>query len=96
MTAAQEMFSSADKIQHKPIRDDQWSDAVKCYQRAKLMTDAVRALVRAFPEQTGKSAAQIRFAIKARADSKESEARDDLHGRLELLGGGDSDREAGQ
>lgn len=89
MTAAQEMFQAADKIQHKPIRDDQWSDAVECYQRAKLMTDAVSDMVKAFAEQTGKSAAQIRFAIKARADSKESEARDDLQGRLELLGGGE-------
>ena len=89
MTAAQEMFQVADKIQHKPLTDAQWSDAVECYQRAKVMTDAVNDLVKAFAEQTGKSAAQIRFAIKARADSKESEARDDLQGRLELLGGGE-------
>ena len=84
-----EFFRDADKIQHKPLTDAQWSDAVECYQRAKLMTDAVSDLVKAFAEQTGKSAAQIRFAIKARADSKESEARDDLQGRLELLGGGE-------
>jgi len=84
-----EFFDAADKIQHKPIRDDQWAEGVECYQRAKLMTDAVSDLVKAFAEQTGKSAAQIRFAIKARADSKESEARDDLQGRLELLGGGE-------
>ncbi len=89
MSNMREFFDAADKIQHKPIRDDQWAEGVECYQRAKLMTDAVSDLVKAFAEQTGKSAAQIRFAIKARADSKESEARDDLQGRLELLGGGE-------
>ena len=89
MTAAQEMFQAADKIQHKPLTDAQWSDAVECYQRAKLMTDAVSDLVKAFAEQTGKSAAQIRKVIKARADSKESEMRDELQGTLELLGGGE-------
>ncbi len=89
MTAAQEMFHAADKIQHKPLTDAQWSDAVECYQRAKLMTDAVSDLVKAFAEQTGKSAAQIRKVIKARADSKESEMRDELQGTLELLGGGE-------
>jgi len=52
MTAAQEMFQAADKIQHKPLTDAQWSDAVECYQRAKLMTDAVNDLVKAFAEQT--------------------------------------------
>lgn len=87
MTAAQEMFSAADKIQHKPLTDAQWSDAVKCYQRAKLMTDAVSDLVKAFAEQTGKTATAIRSVLKAKADSKESEMRDDLQGRLELLGG---------
>lgn len=87
MTAAQEMFHAADKIQHKPLTDDQWSDAVECYQRAKLMTDAVSDLVKAFAEQTGKTAAQVRKVIKARADSKESEMRDELQGTLELLGG---------
>ena len=30
MTAAQEMFHAADKIQHKPLTDAQWSDAVEC------------------------------------------------------------------
>ena len=89
MTAAQEMFHAADAIQHKPIRDDQWAEGVECYQRAKLMTDAVSDLVKAFAEQTGKSAAQIRKVIKARADSKESEMRDELQGTLELLGGGE-------
>lgn len=87
--AAQQMFHEADKLQHKPISESQWSDAVECYRRAKVMNDAVSDLVKAFAEQTGKTAAQIRFAIKARADSKESEARDDLQGRLELLGGGE-------
>ena len=89
MNAATEFFRDAEQVQHKPLTDAQWSDAVECYQRAKLMTDAVSDLVKAFAEQTGKSASQIRFAIKARADSKESEARDDLQGRLELLGGGE-------
>lgn len=97
MDAATEMFRDADKIQRKPIRDDQWADGVEAYQRAKLMTDAVNDLVKEFAEQTGKTAAQIRFAIKARADGKESEARDDLQGRLELLGGGDDEeRERGR
>ena len=89
MTASTEFFRDAEKVQHKPLTDAQWSDAVECYQRAKLMADAVNDLVKAFAEQAGKTAAQIRFAIKARADSKESEARDDLQGRLELLGGGE-------
>lgn len=82
-----EFFTEADKIQHRPIRDDQWAEAVECYQRAKLMTDAVSDLVKAFAEQTGKTAAQVRKVIKARADSKESEMRDELQGTLELLGG---------
>ena len=89
MTDMREVFDAADKIQHRPLSDAQWAEAVECYQRAKIMTDAVSDLVKAFAEQTGKSSAQIRFAIKARADSKESEARDDLQGRLELLGGGE-------
>lgn len=86
-TAAKEMFQQADKIQHKPLTDAQWTDAVECYQRARVMTDGVNDLVKAFAEQTGKSAAQIRKVIKARADSKESEMRDELQGTLELLGG---------
>lgn len=85
--AAQQMFHEADKIQHRPIRDDQWAEAVECYQRAKLMTDAVSDLVKAFAEQTGKTAAQVRKVIKARADSKESEMRDELQVTLEPLGG---------
>lgn len=89
MSNMREFFDAADKIQHKPIRDDQWAEGVECYQRAKLMTDAVSDLVKAFAEQTGKSAAQIRKVIKARADSKESEMRDELQGTLELLGGGE-------
>jgi hypothetical protein len=82
-----EFFRDADKIQHKPLTDAQWSDAVECYQRAKLMTDAVSDLVKAFAEQTGKTTTQIRKVIKARADCKESEMRDELQGTLELLGG---------
>ena len=89
MTAAKEMFQAADKIQHKPIREDQWAEGVECYQRAKLMTDAVSDLVKAFAEQTGKTTTAIRSVLKAKADSKESEMRDDLQGRLELLGGGE-------
>ena len=89
MTAANEFFRDAEQVQKTPISESQWAEGVECYQRAKIMTDAVSDLVKAFAEQTGKSAAQIRFAIKARADSKESEARDDLQGRLELLGGGE-------
>lgn len=88
MDAAKEFFRDAEQVQNKPISESQWAEGVECYQRAKLMTEAVSDLVKAFAEQTGKTAAQIRFAIKARADSKESEARDDLQGRLELLGGG--------
>lgn len=38
MDAANEMFRAADKVQHKPLSDDQWADAVECYQRTKLMT----------------------------------------------------------
>ena len=89
MTAAQEMFSAADKIQHKPISESQWAGGVECYQRAKLMTDVVSDLVKAFAEQTGKTTTAIRSVLKAKADSKESEMRDDLQGRLELLGGGE-------
>ena len=84
-----EFFRGADVIQHKPLTDAQWSDAVECYQRAKLMTDAVSDLVKAFAEQTGKTTTAIRSVLKAKADSKESEMRDDLQGRLELLGGGE-------
>ena len=73
--AATAYFASAAEIQKRPISDAQWADAVEAYQRAKLM------------KQSGNTSAQIRFALKARADSKESEARDDLQGRLELLGG---------
>lgn len=89
MDKANEFFRDAESVQHTEISIAQWAEAVECYQRAKLMTDAVSDLVKAFAEQTGKTAAQIRFAIKVRADNKESEARDDLHGRLELLGGGE-------
>ena len=89
MSNMREFFDAADKIQHKPIRDDQWAEGVECYQRAKLMTDAVSDLVKAFAEQTGKTTTAIRSVLKAKADSKESEMRDDLQGRLELLGGGE-------
>ena len=89
MTAAQEMFQAADKIQHKPMTDAQWSDAVECYQRAKLMTDAVNDLIKAFATQSGKKAASIRKVLVARAGCKESEMRDELQGTLELLGGGE-------
>ena len=85
---ANEMFRAADKIQHKPLRDDQWADAVEFYQRAKSQTDALNDLIKAFAEQTGKPSASIRKVLKARADSKESEMRDELQGTLELLGGG--------
>lgn len=87
--AATAYFASAAEIQKRPISDAQWADAVEAYQRAKLMKDAVDDLVKAFAQQSGNTSAQIRFALKARADSKESEARDDLQGRLELLGGGE-------
>ena len=87
--AATAHFASAAEIQKRPISDAQWADAVEAYQRAKLMKDAVDDLARkAFAQQSGNTSAQIRFALKARADSKESEARDDLQGRLELLGVG--------
>ena len=89
MNDMREFFAEADKIQHRPLSDAQWAEAVECYQRAKIMTDAVSDLVKAFAEQTGKSSAQIRKVIKARADSKESEMRDELQGTLELLGGGE-------
>lgn len=85
--AARALFDGADKIQHRPLSEAQWVDAVECYQRAKVMTDSVSDLVKAFAEQTGKSSAQIRKVIKARADSKEEEMRDELQGTLELLGG---------
>ena len=89
MNTATEFFRDAEQVQHKPISESQWSDAVECYQRAKLMTDAVSDLVKAFAEQTGKTTTAIRSVLKAKADSKESEMRDDLQGRLELLGGGE-------
>lgn len=87
MTAANEFFRDAEQVQKTPISESQWAEGVECYQRAKIMTDAVSDLVKAFAEQTGKSSAQIRKVIKARADSKESEMRDELQGTLELLGG---------
>lgn len=85
--AARNYLDGAAELQPRPISDAQWADAVEAYQRAKLMKDAVDDLVKAFAQQSGNTSAQIRFALKARADSKESEARDDLQGRLELLGG---------
>ena len=89
MTDMREFFDAADKIQHRPLSDAQWAEAVECYQRAKIMTDAVSDLVKAFAEQTGKTTTAIRSVLKAKADSKESEMRDDLQSRLELLGGGE-------
>ena len=85
--AAETYFKGAAELQPRQISDAQWAYAVEAYQRAKLMKDAVDDLVKAFAQQSGNTSAQIRFALKARADSKESEARDDLQGRLELLGG---------
>lgn len=85
--AARALFDAADKIQHRPLSEAQWVDSVEFYQRAKSQTDAFSDLVKAFAEQTGKSTAQIRKVIKARADSKENEMRDELQGTLELLGG---------
>ena len=87
MDAAEEFFKDADKIQHKPLTESQWTDSVEFYQRAKSQTDALNELIKAHAEQTGKTTAQIRKVIKARADSKESEMRDELQGTLELLGG---------
>lgn len=88
MDAASEFFKDAEQVQNKPISESQWAEGVECYQRAKLMTDAVSDLVKAFAGQTGKTTTAIRSVLKAKADSKESEMRDDLQGRLELLGGG--------
>lgn len=85
--AAQQFFAGADKIQHKPLTDAQWADSVEYYQRVKVQTDALNDLIKALAEQTGKTAAQIRKVIKARADSRESEMRDELQGTLDLLGG---------
>lgn len=87
MDAAKEMFREADAIQHTEISIAQWADGVEAYQRSKLMADAVSDLVDAWSKQSGKSKAQIRKVLKARADSKESEMRDELQGTLELLGG---------
>lgn len=89
MNAASEFFKDAEQVQHKPLSDAQWAEGVECYQRAKLMTEAVGDLIDAWSKQTGKSKAQIRKVLKARADSKESEMRDELQGTLELLGGGE-------
>jgi len=89
MNSATEFFRDADKVQHKPMTDAQWSDAVECYQRAKLMTDADNDLIKAFATQSGKKAASIRKVLVARAGCKESEMRDELQGTLELLGGGE-------
>lgn len=87
--AANEFFRDAEKVQKTPISESQWAEGVECYQRAKLMTEAVGDLIDAWSKQTGKSKAQIRKVLKARADSKESEMRDELQGTLELLGGGE-------
>jgi Glu-tRNA(Gln) amidotransferase subunit E-like FAD-binding protein len=87
--AATNYFAGASELQKRPITEAQWADAVEAYQRAKLMKDAVDDLVKAFAQQSGATSAQVRYALKARADSKEAEARDDLQGRLELLGGGE-------
>lgn len=81
--AAETYFKGAAELQPRPISDAQWSDAVEAYQRAKLMKDAVDDLVKAFAQQSGNTSAQIRFALKARADSKEDEARDDLQGSVD-------------
>ena len=87
MSNAAEFFRDAEQVQKTPISESQWAEDVECYQRAKVMTDAVNDLVKAFAEQTGKTTTAIRSVLKAKADSKESEMRDDLQGRLELLGG---------
>lgn len=87
MEAATEFFKSADKIQRKPLTEAQWVDSVEFYQRAKSQTDALNDLIKAHAEQTGKTAAQIRKVLKARADCREDEMRDELQGTLELLGG---------
>lgn len=87
--AAETYFKGAAELQQRPITEPQWADAVEAYQRAKLMKESVDDLVKAFAAQSGNTSAQIRYALKARADSKEDEARDDLQGRLELLGGGE-------
>ena len=89
MNTATEFFRDAEQVQHKPISESQWAEGVECYQRAKLMTDAVTDLVKAFATQSGKKAASIRKVLVARAGCKESEMRDELQGTLELLGGGE-------
>ena len=62
---------------------------ITCDELVNGLRDAVSDLVKAFAEQTGKTTTAIRSVLKAKADSKESEMRDDLQGRLELLGGGE-------
>lgn len=89
MNTVSEFFRDAEQVQHKPISESQWAEGVECYQRAKLMTDAVTDLVKAFATQSGKKAASIRKVLVARAGCKESEMRDELQGTLELLGGGE-------
>ena len=87
MDAATEYLRGADKIQHKPLTEAQWVDSVEFYQRAKSQTEALNDLIKSHAEQTGKTAAQIRKVLKARADCREDEMRDELQGTLELLGG---------
>ena len=89
MNTVSEFFRDAEQVQLKPISESQWAEGVECYQRAKLMTDAVTDLVKAFATQSGKKAASIRKVLVARAGCKESEMRDELQGTLELLGGGE-------
>ena len=89
MNAATEFFKGADAIQKRPITEAQWADSVEYYQRVKVQTEALNDLIKALAEQAGVTGAQVRKVIKARADSRESEMRDELQGTLELLGGGD-------
>ena len=87
MDAATEYLKGADKIQRKPLTEAQWVDSVEFYQRAKSQTEALNDLIKSHAEQTGKTAAQIRKVLKARADGREDEMRDEVQGTLELLGG---------
>ena len=83
---ARDYLKDAAEALHRPLTDAEWRDSVEAFIRARVLADGVADLIKAHAKTTGKPASWIRKAIKARADDRLSEAREELEQQLELFG----------
>lgn len=87
MTAAQEFFNGADKLQKTPITGAVIAELVELTQRANLYAESRRDGMKSAAERHGIKLSSLTKAINAIAKDKQQETRDELQGTLDLLGG---------